>query len=308
MSICVAILLGVMLVSPAAAETIRIATWNLNNLHFATGDPLRSRAPARSAQDYAVLRDYVERLVADVIALQEVNGPRAGRRIFPESEYTLYFSGRYVEDLATGRSTDHIYTGFAVRRGVFDGVTKRDYAELSLRGRELGRTVRWGTDLLVERDGQYLRLLSVHLKSGCFARRLDPPANDPACPILAAQRDPLEAWVDRRAAERIPFAVLGDFNRAMDIHGQRDHLWEALDDGEPADLDLWRLPFHQESACWKGTRRHHRHPVDFLVFDDRAWNRVDEESFIQLTYDLVDRDIGQGTPSDHCPISVEIEL
>jgi len=101
-------------VSLAAAETITIATWNLNNLHHEIGMPLRDRAPARSAEDYAILRKYAKRLNADIVALQEVNGPKAARLVFPEAQYDFYFSGRYVEDLETGRESDRIYTGVAV--------------------------------------------------------------------------------------------------------------------------------------------------------------------------------------------------
>jgi hypothetical protein len=112
----------------AEAATIEVATWNLNNLHYVIGEPLRERAPARSADDYATLRKYRDRVGADIYALQEVNGPKAAALVFPPDEWDTYFSGRYVEDLVTGRATtpdaeqrsDRIYTGFAVRRGVFD--------------------------------------------------------------------------------------------------------------------------------------------------------------------------------------------
>ena len=77
---------------------------------------------------------------------------------------------------------------------------------------------------------------------------------------------PLEAWIDARWREGTPLVVLGDFNRAMDRHGPRDHLWRALDDGDPPGLKLYRLPNGRESACWRGTSRHHRHPIDFFVF------------------------------------------
>jgi hypothetical protein len=46
----------------AGAETIRVAAWNLNNLHFVVGEPLRGRAPARSEEDYATLRAYRDRV------------------------------------------------------------------------------------------------------------------------------------------------------------------------------------------------------------------------------------------------------
>jgi hypothetical protein len=105
----------------------------MNNLHHVLGEPLRDRAPARSEEDYELLRKYRDRLGADIIALQEVNGPKAAGLVFPPDEYDLFFSSRYVEDLVTGKATnpdpeqrsDRIYTGFAVRRGVFDAVSKR---------------------------------------------------------------------------------------------------------------------------------------------------------------------------------------
>jgi hypothetical protein len=49
----------------------------VNNLHHVLGEPLPSGAPVRTEADYAILREYRDRLGADVIALQEVKGPKA---------------------------------------------------------------------------------------------------------------------------------------------------------------------------------------------------------------------------------------
>ena len=49
-------------------------------------------------------------------------------------------------------------------------------------------------------------------------------------------------------------------------------------------------------------------PIDFLVFDDRAWQLVDESSFEEIVYDPEDQDFARGTPSDHCPIAVSLEI
>lgn len=299
-------LLSALIATPVGAEPIRVATWNLLNLHHETGVPLRTRAVARTDDDYAQLRTYLDRLDADIVAVQEVNGPRAARRVFPADAYDVYFSGRYTDDLASGRESDRIYTGFAVRRGRFDAVTKTDYPALSVVTGG-GRPTRWGTEILVEKGDRRLRLLSVHLKSGCHQGNLVTPGSD-ACDTLARQRAPLEAWVDQRARESVPFAVLGDFNRRLDRHGQNDHLWGELDDGFPADLDLHRLPSGQESSCWAGTRRHHADPIDFLVFDDRAWALVDPSTAREVDYDPAERDAARGTPSDHCAWVVDLDL
>jgi hypothetical protein len=70
----------ILISATAEAATIKVAAWNLNNLHHVLGEPLRDRAPARSAEDYATLREYRDRVGADIYALQEVNGPKACAR------------------------------------------------------------------------------------------------------------------------------------------------------------------------------------------------------------------------------------
>lgn len=297
---------AVLVACPAQADPIRVASWNLNNLHYEFGKPLRSRAPARSKADFAILGEYRDRLDADVVALQEVNGPRAAARVFPKQDFELHFSGRYTSDVRSKNRTDRIYTGFAVRKGVFDSVERRDYEALGLPdGR--GRSLRWGTELRVEREGKALALLAVHLKSGCAQGALVRSRSD-ACETLARQRDPLDEWIDARADEGVAFIVLGDFNRALDVFGDRDHLWQAIDDGDPRGLDLTRLPSGAESRCWLGTAKHHENPIDFMVFDDRAWRMVRPRSFEQVDYAREHQDLKRATPSDHCPIVVTLDL
>jgi endonuclease/exonuclease/phosphatase family metal-dependent hydrolase len=310
-SLAAALGLTLLVSTTGAAATIKLATWNMNNLHFVVGEPLRPGAPDRTEADYDLLRKYRDRLGADVIALQEVNGPKAAALVFPPDQYDLFFSGRYIEDLVTGKAnnpdpeqrSDRIYTGFAVRRGVFDAVSNRDVPSLGVIHAPDGRLVRWGTEILLEKNGQLLRLLSVHLKTGCHEGSLENPT-DPDCVTLAAQRAPLEAWIDEAAQELVPFVILGDFNRRFDRFGQDDHFWRDIDDGHPQGLDLWRLPFNREAKC----NPNFSQPIDFLVFDDRAWQMVDEASFQEITYDPRDQDLERGMPSDHCPIAVRFEL
>ena len=285
-------------VPPAPPEWIRIASWNLNTLHWRTGGALWRGAAVRSDADYATLARYARNLNADVIAFQEVNGARAAERVFPSRDYSLHLSGRY------DTRYDDIYNGFAVRKGRFDHAVKRDHEALGLESSSR-YTLRWGVDLTVSRGGRSLRLLNVHLKSRCFSRSLVVPP-DRHCRKLARQIAPLEAWIDARWREGVPFVVLGDFNRAMDRYGRRDHLWGAIDDGDPPGLELHRLPEGRTPACWRGTRRHHRHPIDFFVFGARAWKRVDAASFREIVWTDADADPRRGLPSDHCPIAVDL--
>ena len=285
---------------PAPAEWIRIATWNLNLLHWRTGGALWRGAAARSDEDYRTLARYARVLDADVIALQEVNGPRAAARVFPPRDYELHFSGRHDSRY------DDIYNGFAVRKGRFDRVAKRDHRALGLGSGSASRyQLRWGVELTVSKDGRRLRLFNVHLKSRCFSKSLRSPRSRP-CRTLARQIEPLEAWIDARWRDGVPFVVLGDFNREFDWHGARDHLWAAIADGDPPGLELHRLSAGRNQPCWRGTARHHRYPIDFFVFGARAWKRVDPGSFRQVVWTDADADPRRGLPSDHCPIAVDL--
>ena len=283
---------------PAPAEWIRIATWNLNRLHWRTGGALWRGAIARSDGDYRTLARYARALNADVVAFQEVNGPRAAARIFPPRDYDFHFSGRYDSRY------DDIYNGFAVRKGRFDRVVKRDHESLGL-GSTSRYQLRWGVDLTVAADGRELRLFNVHLKSKCFSKSLRSPRSRP-CRTLARQVEPLEAWIDARWREGVPFVVLGDFNREIDRHGERDHLWAAIADGDPPGLELRRLSAGRDQPCWRGTSRHFPYPIDFFVFGARAWKRVDAGSFRQVVWTDADADPRRGLPSDHCPIAVDL--
>jgi hypothetical protein len=144
--------------------------------------------------------------------------------------------------------------------------------------------------------------MSVHLKSGCHEGSLE-PATTPDCVTLAAQRAPLENWIDAAASALVPFVIVGDWNRRMDVHGQSDHIWGEIDDGDPVGLDLWRVPFNRDSGCNAGFTE----PIDFIVLDDRAWGLVDETSFAEIVYDDGDWDADRHTPSDHCPIVVGLD-
>src|SRR5690349_1375909 len=92
-------------VARSAPAELKIATWNLE--WFMTPETLRALTPAclaadaprdgvrravpcdvayelaRSGEDIAALRRHARRLDADVIALQEVDGPDAARLVFP---------------------------------------------------------------------------------------------------------------------------------------------------------------------------------------------------------------------------------
>ncbi len=265
--------------SSGAVGTLKVASWNMEWLNRSNGTgPVK-----RSDADYARLRAYAERLEADVIAFQEVDGVEGARRVFDAARYQLY--------VATHGDTQR--TGFAVR----NGITLRaheEYAALDLGG------LRSGADVTVTKGALTLRMLSVHLKSGCFDAPLNGAQRE--CQTLGKQVPALEAWIDARGRERVAAVVLGDFNRRL-FARKGDGLWSQLDDADPPDSDLWSPTEGQPSTCWSG-----EHPdfIDHIVLNVPAKRASIADSFEMFQYDA--RDNGKRRVlSDHCPIALTFE-
>lgn len=295
--------------------TLRIATWNLEWLM--TPEVLRSlkrdclpdgASPGRRERfipcdvgtdmeransDFDALARYARRLDADVIALQEVDGAPAARRVFAGYDF-CFTSRRHVQN-----------NGFAIRRGI--PFRCAEYEPLSLRDR-----VRRGAELtLFPGEPRELRLLSVHLKSGCGRRTLD--SGRDACAVLGQQVSHLERWIDAQAARGKPFAVLGDFNRnllddpgpARSPSGGPRSLWAEIDDGEPADADLALAGAGQRFAnC--APNQNHGGFIDHIVLSRSLAARAVPGSFVRLVYDP-DEALRRRL-SDHCPVAISVRL
>lgn len=247
----------------------------------------------RSATDLAALARYARRLDADVIALQEVDGPAAARLVFEKYEY-CFTSRRHVQNV-----------GFAIRRGIPHRCG--EYAPLSLDDR-----VRRAAELvLYPGETRELHLLSVHLKSGCGRRRLD--SGRDACTVLARQVPALEQWIDERAARGQPFAVLGDFNRkllddpapARSPAGSVRSLWAEIDDGDPPEADLFNAA---EGQRFRNCAPHQNHAgyIDHIVLSRSLAQRLVPGSFERLTF--LPEEALRLRLSDHCPVAVTVSL
>ena len=236
----------------------------------------------RREDDYARLRRYALRLDPDVVGLQEIEGVAAARRVFAPDRYAFAFA-------AGGGSAQR--AGFAWKRGL--RVTHHaDVMALALGGKS-----RAGADITVHAARGDLRLLSIHLKSGCPGGRLD--GADTACRLLAEQGRALEAWIDARAREGGAFAVLGDFNRRF---SERDPFWIDLDDADPPEADLFDAGFGRRPPCWNGRYRQY---IDHIVLSRTAAGWLVPGSFLQQVYDLSDAP-WESVLSDHCPIEVRL--
>jgi endonuclease/exonuclease/phosphatase family metal-dependent hydrolase len=292
----------------SAPSELKLATWNLE--WFMKPETLRALAPActprdaprdgarralpcdvandmaRSGEDIAAMRRYARELDADVVALQEVDGADAARLLFTDHEFC--FSRRIAVQ----------NNGFAIRRGLPFSCGP------DLRPLSLGDDVRRGVELrLFPGTDRELRLLSVHLKSGCARDALT--ADRPSCAELARQVPTLERWIDDQARANIPFAVLGDFNRDLRREPPGVSLWRQLDDQDPPDADLVNTAEGQGFQNCMPQQTFSGY-IDYIVLGRRMARGLVENSFGRALYRPSDAQ--RRKLSDHCPVFIRLRV
>lgn len=271
----------------SAARPLKIATWNMEHLAEVNGMGCRPRTDA----DYADLRSHVARLDADVIAFQEVETRAAAERVFDPARYDVVISGRPISGRgggcygAPGQSIRQQDVGFAVRKGVA-WTRNPDVKELGLGNPDL----RWGVDITVA-GREPLRLLAIHLKSGCNSGQAP---GDADCPVLFSQGPVLARWIDARTRAGEAFAILGDWNRRL--AARNDQFFASLDRAEPAAADLTLTSEGRGATC----KSRYREFIDFIVVGAEALKRVAPDTFSEYTYGVSE----DAHPSDHCPIAI----
>lgn len=277
-----------LLAMPAAAAELKIASWNIAWLTTKpAGHPDLPRGVSpRSEADFARLRAYVDRLAADVVAIQEVDGPLAAARVFDATRWEFHFPAE----------TDTQRAGFAWRRGLH--VTRNpDVSALDL-APNARRSLRRGADITVRQgDGPPLRLLSVHLDGGCAWDSVREP-NSRDCQNLGRQAEILRNWIADRRREGVAFAILGDFNRRME---RNDEFLAVLTAAAP----LTRPTAGFSNPCWAQGGRG-RSFIDHILLGGPARGWLVRDSFRVMTY--AERDAAlRDRLSDHCPISVRLD-
>ena len=265
---------------PHPSGRLRIASWNLGNLHRGDGQSIYPDSVKRDPVDYERIKCYVRLFDPDVLAVQEVDGEAALSRVIDTEVYNVHVSSREGDTAGIQR------TGFAYKKGL-TAVEQPDFSALRTSGSQ-----RHGTRLDVTHGGQTLRLISVHLKSGCFSNN----NAGGACSTLAGQIPILESWIDDAAQRPEPFILLGDFNRRFNEHG--DLVWANLDDGQPANLDLTAVTDEMPISCRDND---YARFIDHLVLDQRAIQWFEHSSFRHVTFRQADRGAWDRI-SDHCAV------
>ena len=217
----------------------------------------------------------------------------AAHRVFPASDWHVEMSGRppKVRNRACWGKPEarlgHLATGFAIRRSV----SYRRNANLDVLGAG-DAFQRWGTDITVMAGGRELRLLSVHLRTGCWGAKQDGESRArKACAMLRGQIERLKGWADARRAEGAAFVILGDFNRRLTLPG--DWAWHLLSPpSSPLRLLTAGVPFRCDP----------RFPafIDHMVAGERAETMLVSGSFREAPQ--------RGPHPDHCAISAVFRM
>jgi endonuclease/exonuclease/phosphatase family metal-dependent hydrolase len=272
-----ALLLVLLLPLQALAAELKIATWNLNWLTTRqTGDhQLPADVTTRSDEDFARLAQYAKELNADLIAIQEVDGFSAASRLFPKDQYSIHMTHDHVVQRV----------GIVVRRGLHYDVNP-DVTALN------PNHLRSGADITLHVGNQDIRVLAVHLKTGCPDTPM-PKAQSPACRELKDQIAPLANWIDERKADGVPFIILGDFNRRMT---PTDTFLAGMLEAAP----LVRATDGKSSPCWG-----HENFIDHIFAGGPAANWMQPSTLRVLTYRETEESM-KDRLSDHCPVSVQL--
>lgn len=275
------------LAAPLHAAELKLASWNIAWLSLRGGeaDLIPRDIPRRNRADYARLQGYAQRLEADIVALQEVDGPDAAAQVFSTRDYAFLFP----------RENDVQRTGFAVRRGL------RVSQNADLAGLDVAPDSRYshrrGTDITVEWAGGRLRLLSIHLAAGCQSGPLEAERSR-QCANLAEQSAVLAGWIAAREREGIPYAILGDFNRRMDH--PRDEMSASLEQAGR----LLRANEGASDPCWAGPRGG-RPFISHILLGGPARGWMVPGSLRVLVYAERDRAL-RPLISDHCPLTIRL--
>ncbi len=272
-------------VSPAWADRLALATWNMEWLtNRPQNDPeLPDDAVAKRPEDIARLHHYADVLKADVVAIEEVDGPEVAARIFSPERYVIEMTGDHVVQRV----------GLVIRRGI-SFIENADLVGLNVYPPTARFALRSGKDVTLDLPDGKLRILAVHLKTGCQRDSLT-RSRRPDCAVLGDQLPVLQDWIAKRQAERVAFVVMGDFNRWMD---GKDPFLAGLQKAAP----LVRATEGLSNPCWGGAPF-----IDHILLGGpaRAW--LEPDSLRVLVY----RETGaewKERLSDHCPVAVQLRL
>ena len=279
------------IVSAFAPSELKVATWNVEHLAY----PIDTGCKPRTQPQINAMREYVKQVDADVFALQEVASEQAVRVLFPADTWQVFMSPRPDSDAyicrGSGRESTQQKVAYAVKKDI-NVNSVNALSELGLNNPGL----RFGLELNIESGVGSVKLLNVHMKSGCFVDNYSRSDRE-SCKTLAQQAPILDAWVEAQESKNIQYMLLGDFNHRLSA--PYNHLTRQLmtnSDGSESTL-------YNTTGQLIGCHPYYPAPID-LVFvggmDDRSY----DYTYQAHTFNNMEP---KAMLSDHCAVSLHIE-
>ncbi|WP_105901570.1 endonuclease/exonuclease/phosphatase family protein [Vibrio gangliei] len=284
-------LLG-LLSAPVFADSIKVATWNIEWL---TTSPIHSiKESKRSNQDFSLLNAKFHQIAPDVLAFQEVGSKDAIEKVVGP------FYRVYLSDRSKASNRDHQfddlnqYTGFAV---------STDWQVKDPRDIELSPNskLRFASYIILQKTGEPdVHLLSVHLKHGCAAAK----KSSRSCRQLEQQGQALNQWMKQRVADEQAFIVMGDFNHNLSFHN--DWLWRRIQQGIENKIELITetTPALCQVKSNRDPNRLYRYPqlIDHIIISKPSRGQEAKQVLFTREEALYHH------LSDHCPVVSQVEV
>ena len=276
---------------PPAGSELTVATWNVEHLAY----PMSAGCVPRTERQIRQLQRYAERVNADIFALQEVASIDALALVFPKSDWQLFISDRpdseSYECRDSGAPSTQQKTAFAVKKHInVLGAESRSEFGLDDPG------LRYGLVLTVDSPIGELRMLNVHMKSGCFVDDFSREETE-ACELYARQAPVLDAWIEEGERLGQPYVVLGDFNHRLSApYNAMTRLLSDNSDGSRSSLV-------NQTGHLTACHPYYPAPIDMIFaghLDDPALAMTP----IVHVFENMDPD---QMLSDHCAVSLQIE-
>jgi endonuclease/exonuclease/phosphatase family metal-dependent hydrolase len=284
--VLIAATLQTSIISNAAAESLKVVSWNLEWLSSTPSTHIEESQ--RSQADLNAYQQIVQKLRPNVIAFQEVNDIQVLQNILGD-KYNIALSDRSTPRYQSLQHSDiNQYTGVAIDRSL----AHSDPEDLVL---SPNRKLRFATYVVLEpKASPPIHLLSVHLKAGCITNFR---AKEDSCKTLEQQSERLNRWIGQRIASQQSYLIVGDFNH--DLTHPKDWMWQRIiANKSPAPVLLSR---NLKSHCIaSGKTKPYRYVVDHII----ASPDLSADNLVQVLYSDQDQ---QYRLSDHCPLTATLE-
>ncbi|MEM8550378.1 MAG: endonuclease/exonuclease/phosphatase family protein [Verrucomicrobiota bacterium] len=285
--------LGFFLPLVLAAETVTVATYNLQNYLV-----MDRRVEGRWREDYpkpeaekAALREVILAMDADILCVQEIGGPE----FLEQVQEDLKREGLNYPHRAVLIGPDEVRRVGVLSRIPFEQTFSHD--KIAFKYHSIEEQVRRGTlELVFETEGVRWSLFNLHLKSRWQVRDDDPLAAKQRTGEAQAVRDLIRAKYSN--PERDRYMIVGDFNDTKESAPLRrflkvsDRQLTSMLDAVDTRGDAWTFHYRKRDFYER---------VDFILVSPALEKHVTSAR-------VVDHFPATRTASDHRPVVVTLEF